>query len=75
MPGTQEIKGGECSDSAFPSSLAVRVNSLNSDMVRVVDCRAGVLGPNPGGPKDFPSGIASVLALSRCSRLLTLLKL
>ena len=22
-------------------------------MVRVVDCHAGVLGLNPGGPKDF----------------------
>ena len=22
-------------------------------MVRVVDCHAGVLGSNPGGPKDF----------------------
>ena len=26
---------------------------LFSDMVRVVDCHAGVLGSNPGGPKDF----------------------
>ena len=25
-------------------------------MVRVVDCHAGVLGLNPGGPKDFPLG-------------------
>ena len=24
-----------------------------SDMVRVVDCHAGVLGSNPGGPKRF----------------------
>ena len=23
-------------------------------MVRVVNCHAGVLGSNPGGPKDFP---------------------
>ena len=28
-------------------------------MVRVVDCHAGVLGSNPGGPKDFPFGITS----------------
>ena len=28
-------------------------------MVRVVDCHAGVLGSNPGGPKDFPLGITS----------------
>ena len=26
-------------------------------MVRVVDCHAGVLGSNPGGPKDFSLGI------------------
>ena len=26
---------------------------LFSDMVRVVNCHAGVLGTNPGGPKDF----------------------
>ena len=24
-----------------------------SDIARVVDCHAGVLGSNPGGPKDF----------------------
>ena len=29
-------------------------------MVRVVDCHAGVLGLNPGGPKIFPRGITSV---------------
>ena len=28
-------------------------------MVRVVNCYAGVLGSNPGGPKDFPLGITS----------------
>ena len=28
-------------------------------MVRVVDCHAGVLGLNPGGPKDFPLGITT----------------
>ena len=28
-------------------------------MVRVVDCHAGVLGLNPGGPKDFSLGITS----------------
>ena len=31
-------------------------------MVRVVDCHAGVLGWNPGGPKDFPLGIISLVA-------------
>ena len=31
-------------------------------MVRVVDCHAGVLGSNPGGPKDFPLGITSLVA-------------
>ena len=30
-----------CSDSAIPNR------------VRVVDCHAGILGSNPGGPKDF----------------------
>ena len=30
---------------------------LFSDMVRVVDCHAGVLGSNPGGPRYFPLGI------------------
>ena len=29
-------------------------------MVRVVDCHAGVLGSNPGGPRYFPLGITSV---------------
>ena len=28
-------------------------------MVRVADCHTGVLGLNPGGPKDFPLGITS----------------
>ena len=37
------------------------VNSL--DMVRVVDCHAGVLGWNPGGPKDFPLGITLLVAV------------
>ena len=31
-------------------------------MVNVVDCHAGVLGSNPGGPKDFPLGITSLVA-------------
>ena len=31
-------------------------------MVRVVDCHAGVLGSNPGGPKYFPLGITSLVA-------------
>ena len=31
-------------------------------MVRMVDCHAGVLGSNPGGPKDFPLGITSLVA-------------
>ena len=29
-------------------------------MVRVVDCHAGVLGSNPGGPRYFPLGITSM---------------
>ena len=33
-------------------------------MVSVVDCHAGVLGSNPGGPKDFPLGITSLLSLA-----------
>ena len=36
---------------------------LFSDMVRVVDCHAEVLGSNPGGPKIFPFGITAVLRL------------
>ena len=43
-----------CSDSAkkkfFTASL---LGQLFSDMVRVVDCHAGVLGSNPEGPKIF----------------------
>ena len=31
-------------------------------MVRVADCHAGVLGSNPGEPKDFPLGITSLVA-------------
>ena len=31
-------------------------------MVRVVDCHAGVLGSNPGGPRYFPLGISSLVA-------------
>ena len=31
-------------------------------MVRVADCHARVLGSNPGGPKDFPLGITSLVA-------------
>ena len=31
-------------------------------MVRVVDCHAGVLGSNPGGPRYFPLGITSLVA-------------
>ena len=30
-------------------------------MIRVVDCHAGVLGSNPGGPRYFPLGITSRL--------------
>ena len=33
-------------------------------MVRVVNCHAGVLGLNPGGPKDFPLGITSSMILT-----------
>ena len=31
-------------------------------MVNVVDCQAGVLGSNPGGPKIFSLGITSLVA-------------
>ena len=32
-------------------------------MVRVVHCHAGVLGSNPGGPKDFfPFGVALMVS-------------
>ena len=30
-------------------------------MVRVVDCNAGVLSSNPGGPRYFPLGITSTI--------------
>ena len=39
------------------------LGQLFSDMVRVVDCHAGVLGSNPGGPKTFsPSNYFSMLS-------------
>ena len=44
-----------------PFLTASLLGLLFSDMVRVVDCHAGVLGSNPGGPKDFPLGITSAL--------------
>ena len=31
-------------------------------MVRVVDYHPGILGLNPGGPKDFPFGIALMVS-------------
>ena len=36
-----------------PFLTASLLGLLFSDMVRVVDCHAGVLGSNPGGPKRF----------------------
>ena len=36
-----------------PFLTASLLGQLLSDMVRVVDCHAGVLGLNPGGPKIF----------------------
>ena len=48
-----EIPDCLCSDSAIPNSLAVGLTLYFSDMVRVVDCQAGVHGSNPGGPKIF----------------------
>ena len=36
-----------------PFLTALLLGLLFSDMVRVVDCHAGVLGSNPGGPKMF----------------------
>ena len=38
-----------------PSLTALLLGKLFSDMVRVVDCHAGVLGSNPGVPKIFSS--------------------
>ena len=32
-------------------------------MVRVVDCHAGDLGSNPGGPRYLPLGINSLVAV------------
>ena len=49
-----------CSDSAIPNSLAVGLTL--SDIVRVVDCHAGVLSSNLGGSKYFPLGITSLVA-------------
>ena len=42
-----------------PFLTALLLGKLFSDMVRVVDCHAGILGSNPGGPKIFPLGITS----------------
>ena len=42
-----------------PFLTASLLGLLFSDMVRVVDCHAGVLDSNPGGPKDFPLGNTS----------------
>ena len=36
-----------------PFLKASLLGYLFSDMVRLVDCHAGVLGSNPGGPKRF----------------------
>ena len=36
-----------------PFLTASLLGKLFSDMVRVVDCHAGVLGLNPGGPQKF----------------------
>ena len=36
-----------------PFLTALLLGLLFSDMVRVVDCHAGVLGSNPGGPRIF----------------------
>ena len=43
-----------------PFQTALLLDKLFSDMVRVVDCHAGVLGLKPGDPKHFPLGITSV---------------
>ena len=42
-----------------PFLTALLLGKLLSHMVRVVDCHAGVLGSNPGGPKILPLGITS----------------
>ena len=48
----------------LPASL---LGYLFSDMVRVVDCHAGVLGSNPGGPKDFsPWNYYATISDVRC---------
>ena len=47
------------SEVTVPFLTASLMGKLFSDMVRVVDCHAGVLGSNPGDPKDFPLGITS----------------
>ena len=39
-----------------PFQTALLLDKLFSDMVRVVDCHAGVLGLKPGGPKTFSPG-------------------
>ena len=44
-------KRGKCSDMPFLTALLL--GYLFSVMVRVVDCYAGVLGSNPGGPRIF----------------------
>ena len=48
-----------------PFLTASLLGYLFSDMVRVVDCHAGVLGSNPGGPRYFPLGITSVKLMMR----------
>ena len=45
-----------------PFLTALLLGQLLSDMVRVVDCHAGFLGSNPGGPRYFPLGITSLVA-------------
>ena len=48
-----------------PFLTASLLGKLFSDMVRVVDCHAGVLGSNPGGPRIFPLGITLSLYPAR----------
>ena len=56
-----------------PFLTASLLGKLFSDMVRVVDCHAGVLGSIPGGPKYFPLGITSNLKKVRIGLLNSIL--
>ena len=48
-----------------PFLTASLLGQLFSDMVRVVDCHAGVLGSNPGGSRYFPLELLHLLPFVR----------